>query len=72
MHAEDEARAFAAVIHHLEQRFPGVPADHISTVLQVEKARFTRARIRDFVPLLAERAAAVHLGDEARSRTASV
>lgn len=66
MRTEDEAQAFAMVTRHLQSRFPRVPEEHISSVIQVEQLRFADARIREFVPLLAERAATRHLIDEAR------
>jgi hypothetical protein len=66
MRSEDEAHAFAAITRHLQSRFPGVLEEHISTVVQVEQQRFATARVRDFVPLLAERAAMRQLLDEAR------
>ena len=63
-------KAFTAVTRHLAVRFPGVPEEHISTVVQIEQQRFTAAPIRDFIPLLAERAATRHLLDEARQPAA--
>jgi hypothetical protein len=64
--AEDEVQAFTVVTRHLQLRFPRVPEEHISSVVQVEQQRFATARIRDFVPLLAERAATRHLLEEPR------
>jgi hypothetical protein len=61
---EDEAQAFTMVTRHLQSRFPRVAEEHIFSVVQVERQRFAQARIRDFVPLLAERAATRHLLDE--------
>lgn len=66
MRADDEVQAFTMVTRHLQSRFPRVPEEHISSVVQVEQQRFASARIRDFVPLLAERAATRHLLDETR------
>jgi hypothetical protein len=63
--AQDEAQAFAAVTRHLQQRFPRLPEVRISTAVDAERQRLADARIRDFVPLLAERAAADNLRAEA-------
>lgn len=66
MRADDEAQAFAAITHHLRLRFPRFPEEHITSVVRVEQQRFATARVREFVPLLAERAATRHLLEEAR------
>ena len=71
MRIDDEVQAFTAVTRHLQSRFPRLPEEHISTVVHVEQQRFASARIREFVPLLAERAATRHLLDEARQSTAA-
>ncbi len=59
--AEAFAEAFAEVTRHLVERFPGVPEDQISSVVDRERQRLAGGRIRDFLPLLAERAATEHL-----------
>jgi hypothetical protein len=66
--AEDEATAFAAVTRHPQQRFPGLAEVRISAVVDAEKQRLGDARIRGFLPLLAERAAASRLRNEESHR----
>lgn len=68
MQAQDEAKAFASVTRHLQQRFPRLPEVRISTAVETERQRLADARIREFLPLLAERAAADHLRAESRGR----
>ena len=58
---KNEAEAFAEVTQHLVQRFPGVPEDAIASVVDQDRERLSGGRIREFLPLLAERAAMQHL-----------
>lgn len=64
MQAPDEASAFTAVTRHLQQQFPRLAEVRISAVVDGERQRFANARIREFVPLLTERAAASRLRRE--------
>lgn len=64
MQAKDEASAFLAVTRHLQERFPRLPEVMISTAVDAERQRLADARIREFLPLLAERAAAGRLRNE--------
>lgn len=69
MQGQDEAKAFASVTRHLQQRFPRLPEVRIRTAVEAERQRLADARIREFLPLLAERAAADHLRVESRGST---
>ena len=53
-------RAAAA---RLRTRFPGLPPEVVDDALRAAHARFDGSPIRDFVPLLVERAAAASLAE---------
>ena len=58
---DDEGRVFEEVVHRLTDRFPDVPADVVSGVVRTERQRLDGRPIREFVPLLVERASADRL-----------
>jgi len=64
-HADDEARALDEVLRRLRDRFPEVPAEVVSGIVWAERQRLDGRPIRDFMPLLVERASA----DQLRRRT---
>jgi hypothetical protein len=55
-HSDAEGRAFEQVRQRLVDRFPDVPAEVIWGVVQQERRRLEGRPVRDFVPLLVERA----------------
>jgi hypothetical protein len=55
--AEEEARHIAEVEAELEREFPAVPSDRIRTQVNRAWSAFATAKVRDFVPLLTQRAA---------------
>lgn len=52
-----EETAIREVTARLAKRFPDRPAAEIDTAVCSQYRRFTEARIRDFIPVLVERAA---------------
>lgn len=66
----DESQAIDQVIDRLSVRFPNLDPDHIADVVQDEHGQLEEGRVRDFVPVLVEKAAKKRLKKEAReSRT---
>jgi hypothetical protein len=59
--SDAEGRAFGQVRQRLVDRFPDVPTDVIWGVVQEERRRLEERPVRDFVPLLVERASADRL-----------
>lgn len=51
-----EETAIREVTERLAKRFPDRPAADIDTAVSSQFRRFTDARIRDFIPVLVERA----------------
>jgi hypothetical protein len=64
-HADDELRALEEVLRRLADRFPEVPAEVVSGIVQAERQRLDGRPIREFMPLLVERASAERLRREA-------
>lgn len=52
-----EAAAIAGVVDRLAQRFPAHPREAVARCVQERYESFAGSRIRDFVPVLVERAA---------------
>jgi hypothetical protein len=61
----DEDRAIDEVVTRLSERFPALARDHVHAIVQEELHRFDGGRVRDFVPVLVERAAKKRLREEA-------
>jgi hypothetical protein len=57
-HPDDEARAVDEILRRLRDRFPEVPAEVVSGIVQAERQRLDGRPIREFMPLLVERASA--------------
>lgn len=51
-----EEKAVEQVTRSVQARHPHVPPEHIAQRARAEHQRYATARIRDFVPLLVERA----------------
>lgn len=52
-----ETQALADVVDRLAERFPGEPRSVIEDAVAHEHSLFDEGRIRDYVPILVERAA---------------
>ena len=61
MAKETEAQAVLAVIERLAGRFPDLDRAAIETVVTEEHAKLNDGPVRDFVPVLVERAAKARL-----------
>ncbi|WP_181445829.1 three-helix bundle dimerization domain-containing protein [Cryobacterium soli] len=68
----DETQAIDQVIDRLSQRFPSLARDHIANVVQDEHGQLGERRVRDFVPVLVEKAAKNRLKKEASETFVSV
>jgi hypothetical protein len=58
---ESEIRALAAVVDRLARRFPDHPRSFIEDVVAYEHGLFEDGRVRDYIPILVERAAKLRL-----------
>ena len=61
----DEDRAIDEVVSRLSEKFQALSPEHIKDVVDQELHRFDGGRVRDFVPVLVERAAKQRLKAEA-------
>ncbi|WP_400995097.1 three-helix bundle dimerization domain-containing protein [Agromyces sp. GXQ0307] len=61
----DEQQAVEHVVTRLLERFPSLAEDHIHAIVDEEHHRFDGRPVRDFVPVLVERAARQRLATEA-------
>jgi len=61
MRSEDETVAIAKVIDRVNQRFPDLPQRSVESVVWAEYQLFNGHPVRDFVPILVERAAKARL-----------
>ncbi|MGY4856355.1 three-helix bundle dimerization domain-containing protein [Cryobacterium sp. AP23] len=68
----DETQAIDQVIDRLSQRFPSLEREHIADVVQEEHGQLEEGRVRDFVPVLVEKAAKRRLKKEAKASSALV
>lgn len=60
-HSGNEAEAISRVVRRLQQQFPELPAEAIEHAVSGQYAQFDGSPVRDFVPILVERAAHTHL-----------
>jgi hypothetical protein len=67
----DEDRAIDEVVSRLSEKFPSLTPEHVEEVVEEELHRFDGGRVRDFVPVLVERAAKQRLKAEAKAVDAS-
>ncbi|WP_203230680.1 three-helix bundle dimerization domain-containing protein [Agromyces humi] len=63
----DEDRAIDEVVSRLSEKFPALSPEYIKGVVDEELHRFDGGRVRDFVPVLVERAAKQRLKAEAKA-----
>jgi hypothetical protein len=68
----DETQAIDQVIGRLSSRFPTLERDHIAAVVEDEHRQLEKGRVRDFVPVLVEKAAKSRLKKEAKASVAVV
>ena len=64
MEADGEALQIDQVIERLIIRHPTVPPAEIEHVVRGIHARFTDGKVREFIPLLVEKAARRHLDEQ--------
>jgi hypothetical protein len=62
---ESEIRALRSVVDRLSRRFPDHPRSLIEDVVAYEHSLFAEGRVRDYIPILVERAAKLRLGSSA-------
>lgn len=62
----DETQAIDQVIDRLAERFPSLERGHIADVVDEEHGKLDGGRVRDFVPVLVEKAAKKRLKKEAK------
>ena len=65
MAKKSEAQAVAAVVDRLAAHFPGQPRSVIEDVVAHEHSLFDEGRVRDYIPILVERAAKLRLSGRA-------
>ncbi|MET0713268.1 MAG: hypothetical protein ABWY57_00005 [Mycetocola sp.] len=63
----DESQAIDQVIDRLVEHFPSLDRDHIADVVEDEHRQLDAGRVRDFVPVLVEKAAKKRLKKEAKA-----
>jgi hypothetical protein len=56
-----EANARHDLAHRMATAYPSVPPSVVAEAMRAEYERYTHARIRDFVPVLVERAVRLRL-----------
>ena len=61
MAKHDEAQAVAAVIDRLVKKFPETPRSEVEEIVTQEYIALSEGPIRDYVPVLIERAAKLRL-----------
>ncbi len=61
MGKQTEAQALASVIDRLAQRFPERPRSEVEEIVSEELNALSDGPIRDYVPILVERAAKIRL-----------
>ena len=61
MAKKSEAQAVAAVVDRLAERFPAVERSVIEDMVAHEHSLFDEGRVRDYIPILVERAAKLRL-----------
>ncbi|WP_241983561.1 MULTISPECIES: three-helix bundle dimerization domain-containing protein [unclassified Cryobacterium] len=68
----DETQAIDQVIDRLAERFPSLERGHIADVVDEEHGKLDGGRVRDFVPVLVEKAAKKRLKKEAKESSVVV
>ncbi|HWI32222.1 MAG TPA: hypothetical protein VNT50_12080 [Microbacterium sp.] len=60
----DEDIAFHDITARLSAKYPEVPADRVSVIVDEVRTEMAAAKVRDFVPVLAEREAKKRIKQE--------
>ena len=60
-HGASEAEAISRIVQRLREQFPEVPSDALGEVVHGHYEEFDGRPVRDFVPVLVERATRAHL-----------
>ena len=68
----DETQAIDQVINRLAERFPSLERAQIAEVVEEELRQLDGGRVRDFVPVLVEKAAKKRLKKQAKTTNAAV
>jgi hypothetical protein len=63
MHGDEEMLRIEEVIARLIARYPSIPPEDIEQAVRDIHKRFVDGKVRDFVPLLVEKAARRHVGE---------
>jgi anti-sigma-K factor RskA len=53
----DEDKAIAEIVERLQERFPALSPETVTTVVNETRASFEGSKVRDFVPVLIEKEA---------------
>ncbi|WZH35600.1 MAG: hypothetical protein PIR02_12530 [Microbacterium enclense] len=53
--------AISEIVERLKEQFPGISPQTVRAAVDAARDHFSRARIKDFVPLFIEREARAHL-----------
>jgi hypothetical protein len=67
----DEDSAFREIVERMTEKYPDVPAERVSEIVGNVRAEMTTAKVRDFVPVLAEREAKSRIKEERKARAQS-
>jgi hypothetical protein len=67
----DEDSAFREIVERMTEKYPDVPAERVSEIVGNVRAEMTTAKVRDFVPVLAEREAKSRIKEERQARAQS-
>lgn len=59
--SSDSEAVITEIVERLEERFPRTSHDAICAAVDAAQAQFSRARVKDFVPLFIEREARARL-----------
>lgn len=57
----DEAKAIAEIVERLQARFPDSSPETDAAAVDTARETLSRAKVRDFVPVLIEKEAKAHL-----------
>ncbi|GAA5090128.1 hypothetical protein GCM10025760_15240 [Microbacterium yannicii] len=63
----DENSAFREILERMTQKYADFPAERTTEIVDAVRAELTDAKVRDFVPVLAEREVKKRIKQEQRS-----
>jgi len=67
----DEDSAFREIVERMTEKYPDVPAERVSEIVGNVRSEMTTAKVRDFVPVLAEREVKSRIKEERKARAQS-